>query len=440
VTGTRPAPGARFFDEAAETRSRADIETMQLERLARILPHAYEHSPLVRSAWDAAAVHPRDISSLDDFYERAPFIDKTTIEHWRTDRRDPWGGLLCLGESELTTILSSSGTTGAPTLSPQRWAPSDGPVPAGLSRDLWMMGLRPGEFMMMVIFTFRGPAFGMAQQFGATPVLVDYDADDMLRFCELSLRYRPTCLYNLSSVIVLAMADACERGGYDPTDVFASYRALVQAGEPLSAKARAVVASWGAPMFEHTNVGDVGTAFQCPEHDGLHYWEDDTLAENLDPSGTAPVADDERGELVAPTLVNGTTPLIRYRSDDIVRLTRTPCACGRTHSRIWPVGRKGDGVVVDGRTILPIDVWPAVEEVDACDLGLFQLIREASTMDRLRLRVGHHASDAHLAGVRDAVVGAVEARLGVVPEVELVPDAELLRLGPPHKIPRVAAR
>ena len=124
--------------------------------------------------------------------------------------------------------------------------------------------MRPGDFMMMVIFTFRGPAFGMAQQFGATPILVDYDADDMIRFCELSLRYRPTGLYNLSSVIVLAMADACERGGYDPTDVFSSYRALVQAGEPLSGKARAVVESWGAPMFEHTNVGDVGTAFQCP--------------------------------------------------------------------------------------------------------------------------------------------------------------------------------
>jgi phenylacetate-CoA ligase len=61
-------------------------------------------------------------------------------------------------------------------------------------------------------------------------------------------------------------------------------------------------------------------------------------------------------------------------------------------------------------------------------------------MDRLRLRVGHHASDARLAGVRDAVAEAVAARLGVVPDVELVPDAELLRLGPPHKIPRVAAR
>jgi phenylacetate-CoA ligase len=85
-------------------------------------------------------------------------------------------------------------------------------------------------------------------------------------------------------------------------------------------------------------------------------------------------------------------------------------------------------------------VWPAVESVDACDLGLFQVIREAPAMDRLRLRVGHHASEMHIASVRDEVAAAVVARLGVVPDIELVSDAELLRLGPPHKIPRVAAR
>ncbi|HYH73360.1 MAG TPA: hypothetical protein VD764_09075, partial [Nocardioides sp.] len=94
---------------------------------------------------------------------------------------------------------------------------------------------------------------------------------------------------------------------------------------------------------------------------GLHFWEDDTLVEVLDPEGTEPVGDRERGELVATALVNRTTPLIRYRSDDIVRLTRVPCPCGRTHAKLWPVGRKGDGVEVDGKKILPIDVWSAVD-------------------------------------------------------------------------------
>jgi phenylacetate-CoA ligase len=192
-------------------------------------------------------------------------------------------------------------------------------------------------------------------------------------------------------------------------------------------------------------VGDVTASFECSAHDGLHFWEDTALVEGIEPDATdhtdaVVAADDVRCELVATALTNRIAPLIRYRSDDIVRLTREPCACGRTHSRIWPVGRKGDGVLVDGRTILPIDVWPAVEAVAECDLGLFQVIREAPAMDRLRLRVGHHAPDKRLGAVRDQVAEAVEARLGVVPEVELVPEADLLRLGPPHKIPRVASR
>ena len=99
------------------------------------------------------------------------------------------------------------------------------------------------------------------------------------------------------------------------------------------------------------------------------------LVEGLEPDGAEPVADGERCELVATSLFNRTTPLIRYRSDDIVRLTHVPCACGRTHARVWPVGRKGDEVVVDGKAVLPIDVWAAVESVEACAMGLFQVIR-----------------------------------------------------------------
>jgi phenylacetate-CoA ligase len=242
-------------------------------------------------------------------------------------------------------------------------------------------------------------------------------------------------------MLVLGIAEACERGGFDPADVFSSYRALVHAGEPLGGRAQAVVDGWGVPVFEHTSVGDVGTAFECPQHDGLHFWEDDTLVENIAPESTAPMADGERGELVATALVNRTTPLIRYRSDDLVRLTRAACACGRTHARLWPVGRKGDGVEVGGRTVLPIDVWRAVESVDECGRGLFQIVREAPQMDRLVLRVGYGPeAGARLDTVREAVVASVAAGVGLAPEVELVPEADLLRLGPPHKIPRVVER
>jgi phenylacetate-CoA ligase len=187
-------------------------------------------------------------------------------------------------------------------------------------------------------------------------------------------------------------------------------------------------------MFEHGNVGDVTGSFECVEHDGLHIWEDDVFVEGVDHDG-------DRCELVATSLTNTIAPLIRYRSDDIVRLCTEACACGRTHTRMWSVGRKSDEVIVDGKSVLPVEVWDAVESVDACALGLFQVIRPGRTVDRLRLRVGYAPGwESRLDAVREEVAAAVYERLGVGPDVELVPNAALLRLGPPHKIPRVAPR
>ena len=56
------------------------------------------------------------------------------------------------------------------------------------------------------------------------------------------------------------------------------------------------------------------------------------LIEGLDPDGTDAVADGERCELVATSLFNRTAPLIRYRSDDIVRITRDAVRV-RAHAR-----------------------------------------------------------------------------------------------------------
>jgi phenylacetate-CoA ligase len=108
---------------------------------------------------------------------------------------------------------------------------------------------------------------------------------------------------------------------------------------------------------------------------------------------------------------------------------------------LWPIGRRGDEVVVRGRPVLPVDVWAAVESVDACAMGLFQVVRTRREEDTLRLRVGYAPAYASKQGrVREEVRGAVATALGFAPDVELVPNAALLKLGPPHKIPRVATR
>jgi phenylacetate-CoA ligase len=422
-----------YYDATIETMPRARLEELQLERLLDLLPLAYERAPLIRETWDAAGVRPRDIRTLADFRERVPFIDKDAVRRFRNERGDPYGGLLCIDPAQLTGVSSTSGTTGDPTLVPEQWGGGGLTSPAIITRDLWGWGVRPGDFVMLVLFTFRGPTYGLFQHsLGTTPILLDFDAAEMERFCALSLEYRPTAVYNFGSVLINAVKDACDRCGFDPRDVFSSYRGVTFAGEPLSPRARALAESWGVELFEHGNVGDVTGSFECVHHDGLHAWEDTVLVEGVDPDG-------DRCELVATSLGNNIAPLIRFRSDDIVRLTHEPCACGRTHVRMWPLGRKSDEIVVDGVSVLPLDVWGAIESVDACAMGLFQVIRTERQVERLRLRVGYALEPApRLDTVRDELMAAVLGATGVEPDVELVPNDALLRLGPPHKIPRVA--
>ena len=432
--------GSRYFDPVIETMPRDSLRTVQEGRLLDTIAHAYAQSGLVREVWDEAGVRPRDIRSIDDFLERAPFIDKNRIRAYRDRHRDPYGGILCVPEAELKGIYSTSGTTGDPTLVPSAMPPEPDAGGRGLMvRTLWEIGLRPGDHIVVVLFTFRGQIWPQrAHLVGAVPVFLDHTPAAVPRLLELCRELRPACVYHLSGTMLAAAEEWCERLGVDPRDVFSSFKGVISGGEAIGERMARTVRSWGVEPFTFTAVGDVSSALHCREHDGCHVWEDAVLLENLDPTGAAPVEDGEVGELVATALENRVAPLIRYRSDDLVRISRARCGCGRTHSRMWPIGRKGDEVVVAGSTILPRDVMPAVERVAETSAGFFQIIRPKREMETLRVRVGCRDRGRARGRVCDDVAEAVHEQLGVPVEVELVGLDELLRLGPPHKIPRVA--
>jgi phenylacetate-CoA ligase len=71
--------------------------------------------------------------------------------------------------------------------------------------------------------------------------------------------------------------------------------------------------------------------------------------------------------------------------------------------------------------------------------SLFQIIRTAREMEVLQLRIGYDATrlTTSLDALRDRLHGHIAEAMGVRVSVELVDERELLKLGPPHKIPRV---
>jgi phenylacetate-CoA ligase len=432
----------RYFSPEIECMPREEIDGLREERLlGDLLSWAYQRSALIRETWDAAGITVDDVQSMDDFRAKVPFIDKDAIRAFRDRHHDPYGGLLCLDPKMtevFSAIFSTSGTTGDPTP-----APYAGRGPSMLVREFWELGCRPGDHFTECLFTFRGPGIhDTIRGIGATPIFVDHQPGDVPQLVRFSRELRPTAWYNLSGPLVMALEQFAARERVDLAEALSSYRGVVFAGEPIGPRTRRLVEDgWGLELFMQTGVGDVGAATECREHDGYHFWEDTCSLESLDPDGTDPVGDGERGELVSTTLIDKIAPLVRYRSDDLVRISREPCACGRTHGRVWPLGRKGDEVVVEGRSVLPGDLWAAIERVPETSAGLFQVIRSGREVDRLRLRVGYATEGAPgMADLRTRVTEAVHEAIGVEPDVELVENEVLLRQGPPHKIPRVAGQ
>lgn len=448
VTGTPPQPA--FFD-AVETLPRDQLAQLQEQRLLKMLAYAYQRSALVRHNWEGAGVTPADIRSLADFKRLAPFMDKDQVRDWRDAHDDPFGGLLCIPPGEVSFIASSSGTTGDPTLFSWRWGSNDGLDshcpgldPDGTSnfwpnthRDLWAMGVRPGDYVVMLANRVRGPVFRVLDRLGTIPVLLSYHPDDTYAFVEMSRRYRPAVLFTASNPFIFQLEQLEKECGVDMREVLSSYKAVMFAGEPMGPRNRRLLEGWGLSgrIYNQTAFGDVAVAHECPEHNGMHAHEDIALVELVDPQTGALIEGDGVGELCVTSLINDVDPLIRYRSGDMVRLTTEPCACGRAGARFWTVGRSGDEVVVDKRTVLPMDVWGAVEDVEESSAGLFQVIRTGRHMDTLRLRVGHDGS-ADADTLRSKLVASVHAAVGLKPEIELVPYAELLKIGPRNKIPR----
>ncbi len=428
--GERP-----YFDPQIETMPRQQLEQLQLERLLPTIQLAYERAPLIKRKWDEAGVHPRDITSLADFSRLAPFITKDEIRAYREETGDPFGGVLCADPSELRCIQGTSGTTGDPTLISRRdlKAPL---MESGLSRDFWDHGLRPGEYGIVINTTMRGCTMSPLVEFGMIPIVLDHDPREIPRMIELIRLYRPTLLSILSNPLLMTLEQFERDTGMDLASVFAPMKSILWGGEPLGPRGRKLTERWGMNIHEIVSVGDSSITLECSSHTGVHAWEDEVLIEHLDPQTLQPAADGTFGELVVTPLQNSVDPLVRFRSEDLVWLTREPCQCGRTHVRYKVQGRAGDEVVVKGRYFLPRDVWPAIEAVPETSAALFQIIKPQREMERLRLRVGY-AESPDLVDLRQRVESEVTTMLETPCEVELVANDDLLKLGPPHKIPRI---
>ena len=417
---------------AACSLDRAAIEAHQLRQLQSLLATVLEQNPFYSAKLKHAGVE-NDVATLAEFTAKVPLTCKSELADDQT-QHPPYGSNLSYPLKRYTRFSQTSGTTGRP----MRWL--DTPESWNWMMDCWIRvyesaGIQP-EDRIFFPFSF-GPFLGFWVAFDAATRMgcLAIAGGGMRSGARLQ-----TILENEVTVLCMTPTYAlhlAEVAAEEELDLSAGkVRRIVVAGEPggsIPATRALIERLWpGARVVDHHGMTEIGpVTYECPEQPGtLHVMEAGFLPEVIDPESHRPVGPGEDGELVLTNFGRVGSPLLRYRTGDIVRRAEvTTCTCGSSELALQGgiLARKDGMVVVRG-----VNVYPsAVEDVlRSCGIVEFrvetyteralvemniQIEPEADRDDPVRL--SNHAASAlrNALGIR---VGVQCVKRGSLPRFE----------------------
>ena len=391
-----PKPGDL---DPIETASRDEITALQVERLKWSLRHAYDKVQHYKASFDAAGVHPDDLTSLSDL-ARFPFTVKQ-------DLRDNYPfGMFAVPRAQLQRIHASSGTTGQPTV--VGYTQNDLTVWGDMvARSLRAAGMRRGDMLHNAygygLFTGGLGIHLGADALGLTTIPVSGGMTQ--RQVRLIEDFQPKGM-TVTPSYALSILDEYAAQGLDPRK--SALEVGIFGAEPwTNAMRREIEDAFDMHAVDIYGLSEVmgpGVANECVEtKDGLHIWEDHFYPEVVNPETDEPVADGVQGELVFTSLSKEAFPIIRYRTRDLTRLLPGTARSMRRMEKI--TGRSDDMIILRGVNIFPTQI----EEQLMTIKGLaphFQI--ELSRPDRMdQMRVHTEAAEG-FSGNEDRVHAAAE--------------------------------
>ena len=341
-----------FLHPELETMPKEELRQLQLERLQKTVRHCM-NAPFYREKFAELGITPDDIKTLDDV-RKLPFTTKDDLrEHY------PFG-LACVPLRDCTRLHSSSGTTGNPTVVLHTQKDIDEWAQA-VARCLWMVGSRP-EDVFQNSAGYGMFTAGLGFQYGAEKVgmlTVPAAAGNTTRQIKFIKDFGTTVLHAIPSY-ASRIYEVMREEGVDPRRD-TQLRVLCIGAEPHSEEQRKrIEENLGVKAYNSYGISEMmgpGVAFECPEQNGIHIWEDYFIVEIIDPVTLEPVEDGQVGELVLTTINREAMPLLRYRTRDLTSIIRGECPCGRTHTRLTRLqGRSDDMIILKGVNIFPIQI------------------------------------------------------------------------------------
>jgi phenylacetate-CoA ligase len=433
-----------YFRLPRETRRR------HLERRVLDTVHgAWKNVPQLAETWEAAGLHPSDITSLDDLGK----LPTTSIQDMRRsiEDRPPFGRHWDTTQLEdVSVVMTTGGTTGPPR--PVLITPQDQVAITDVAARVWeMTGIGHGDTVQITAtFSTHGAAWIASwslDRVGATVVPASSaTTTPSIRQLDFLTRFGVTAMYCTATYSRILAATARERD-INPADL--KIRKIVGAGEVLSAAMRRKIETdWDAKLYDmYGTMETMGwSSVDCEASResggelGSHIWDDAIVIEVLDAEGNA-CEPGVYGDMTVTSWLSSIGPKVRYRMGDQVAIVTDPCPCGLDTPRMLPVaGRVDDMLRIAGQNVWPSAVEALVRQW-APGVGEYVAVAERDDKrDTLHIQLEIPESDPDGDRVVETLQREFKAAVGVGARVERVAPgatASLTGAGKELKVRRV---
>ena len=416
-----------FYNQRLETMPREQLRKFQQRRFRKMLQQVLDSNPFYRQKLKAAGIHkPLPPSRLF----KIPFTTKAEMVADQA-AHPPFGTNLTFPLEAYTRLHQTSGTTGVP----MRWLDTPEGYQSFVNQWKFVLcgaGVQSGD-RIFVAFSF-GPFLGFwggfeaAQQLGCLAITGGGQTTEQ-RVAAIRDNH-PTVLLS-TPTYALRLAEVARNMGIDSSNL--GIRITIHAGEPgagIPSTRRRIEQLWGAKAYDHCGLTEIGgTGYECQHQLGPHINESEFILEVIDPETGEPVADGQRGEVVLTNLGRVGSPLIRYRTGDLVDVTRQRCVCGRTFALFQGgiLGRSDDMITVRGINIFPsaieniLRIFPEVVEFQG------EVLRDRE-MDELLLRLEtDNLQEDQQQSLGNRIVSEMQMRLNLRPRLQFMPPGSLPR-------------
>jgi phenylacetate-CoA ligase len=406
---------------------RPQLDRIQADGLAALLDEILPQHPFYARKF--AGLSPSRLSFPRDLVQ-LPFTTRSELLDAQAEL-PPHGGLITYPFSRYTRMHQTSGTS---TGRPLRWY--DTPESWSVLLDCWIEKLSIGGIRSDDCFFFPfsfGPFIGFWSAFEAGQrngclCLAGGGMSSVARLRFL-IDNRVTVVF-CTPTYGLRLAEVAAQEGIDLRS--SAVRALIVAGEPggsIPATRARLEAGWGARVFDHNGMTETGPlGFECVEAPGgLHLLETACWPEVIDPATGRQVPPGTTGELVITCFRRVASPLIRYRTGDLVCADPNPCPCGRALVRLEGGirGRVDDMVLIRGNNLHPMALQTILHRFSEVAEYLVE-IDESASLTALRISV-EPAPDVSIDGLVRRIERTIRDELFFRAEVRAVAPGSLPR-------------